>query len=159
MTIKTIACVGLIALVAGCTTVEEGDNILDVANESEEFSTLVTAVVAANLTETLQNDGRFTVFAPTDAAFAELPPGTLDGLLLRENEEQLREILTYHVVPGVLTSGAIVGRNILVETVQGQTLAIDGREGVTVNGANITTLDVTATNGVIHVVDAVLLPQ
>ena len=131
-------------------------DIVAVASEAGSFSTLVAAVQAAGLVETLQGEGPFTVFAPTDDAFAALPAGVLDKLLLPENQDVLVKILTYHVVAGkVMAADVMAGE---VATVEGQniTLATDG--GVTVNGANVVTADVEASNGVIHVIDAVILP-
>jgi uncharacterized surface protein with fasciclin (FAS1) repeats len=117
-------------------------------------------VQAAGLEETLRGPGPFTVFAPTDDAFAALPPGTVDSLLLEENVEQLRSILTYHVVPGTALSETLDGQRGQLTTVQGGTLLVDGTgDGVTVNGVSVITPDVTASNGVIHVVDQVLLPS
>jgi uncharacterized surface protein with fasciclin (FAS1) repeats len=134
-----------------------GDTIVDVAAANPDFSTLVAAVEAAGLAETLSGDGPFTVFAPTDEAFDALPEGVVDALLLPENQETLASILTYHVVPGEVTSDMITAGE--VATVQGDpvTLAVDG--GVTVNDATVVTPDVAASNGVIHVIDAVLLPE
>ncbi len=134
---------------------ELGD-IVTVAVEAGSFSTLVAAVEAAGLVETLQGEGPFTVFAPTDDAFAALPAGLVDKLLLPENKDVLVKILTYHVVAGeVLAADVTAGE---VPTVEGQniTLAVDG--GVTVNNANVVATDVMASNGVIHVIDAVILP-
>lgn len=133
------------------------DTIVDVAASNPDFSTLVTAVEAAGLVETLSGAGPFTVFAPTNEAFDALPEGVLDALLLPENQEVLTDILTYHVLSSEVTSEMITAGE--VETVQGDpvTLATDG--GVTVNGANVVTADVEASNGVIHAIDAVLLPE
>ena len=131
-------------------------DIVAVASEAGSFSTLVAAVQAAGLVETLQGEGPFTVFAPTDDAFAALPAGVLDKLLLPENQDVLVKILTYHVVAGKVMAADVTAGE--VATVEGQniTLATDG--GVTVNGANVVTADVEASNGVIHVIDAVILP-
>ncbi len=135
---------------------EAAGDIVAVASSTDGFSTLVAAVTAAGLVETLQGEGPFTVFAPTDDAFAALPAGVLDALLLPENSDTLTKILTYHVLPAeVLAADVTAGE---VDTVEGQpvTIATDG--GVTVNDANVTTTDVMASNGVIHVIDAVLIP-
>jgi uncharacterized surface protein with fasciclin (FAS1) repeats len=134
----------------------EPGTIVEVASGNEDFSTLVAAVQAAGLVETLSGDGPFTVFAPTDEAFAALPAGVLDALLLPENEAVLTQILTYHVVPGEVTSDQIAAGE--VATVEGQPVTIATEGGVTVNGATVTTADVDASNGVIHVIDAVLVP-
>lgn len=135
---------------------EEPGTIVEVASGNEDFSTLVAAVGAADLAETLSSEGPFTVFAPTDAAFEALPDGVLDALLLEENKDTLVKILTYHVVPGEVTSDQISAGD--VATVEGQTVTVTTDEGVQVNGANVVTADVEASNGVIHVIDSVLLP-
>jgi uncharacterized surface protein with fasciclin (FAS1) repeats len=115
-------------------------------------------VQAAGLVDTLKGDGPFTVFAPTDDAFAALPEGTVEDLLKPENKDKLTAILTYHVVPGKVMSGDL-SNDMMVKTVQGGDLKIMTEGGVTVNGANVVTADVEASNGVIHVIDAVLLPK
>lgn len=135
---------------------EEVGTIVDVASSTEGFSTLVAAVQAAGLVETLSGEGPFTVFAPTDDAFAALPAGVLDALLLPENKDVLVKILTYHVVAGKVMAADVTDGD--VATVEGQTIALSTANGVTVNGANVTTADVEASNGVIHVIDAVILP-
>lgn len=135
---------------------EEPGTIVDVAVGNEDFSTLVAAVQAAGLVETLSGEGPFTVFAPTNAAFAALPAGVLDALLLPENKDTLVKILTYHVVAGEVTSDMVTAGD--VATVEGQTIAITTDGGVKVNGANVVAVDVMASNGVIHVLDAVILP-
>ena len=135
---------------------DEGGTIVDVASASEDFSTLVAAVDAAGLVETLSGDGPFTVFAPTNDAFDALPDGVLDALLLPENEEILTSILTYHVVEGEVTSDQISDGD--VATVEGQSVTISTENGVMVNEATVVTADVEASNGVIHVIDAVLIP-
>lgn len=131
-------------------------DIVAVASSTEGFSTLVAAIQAAGLVETLQGDGPFTVFAPTDDAFAALPAGVLDKLLLPENVEVLKSILTYHVVPSLVMSADVTAGD--VATVEGSTIKIATDGGVTVNGAMVTTVDVTASNGVIHAIDQVLVP-
>ena len=119
---------------------------------------LVAAVTAAGLVDALQGDGPLTVFAPTDAAFAALPDGTVENLLLPENIEQLQAVLLYHVVPGQVMSTDLSG-TINAATLEGATIEIVANDdGVTVNGANVVAADVPASNGVIHVIDAVLLP-
>lgn len=134
-------------------------DIVETAAGAGQFNTLVTAVKAAGLVETLKGKGPFTVFAPTDAAFAKLPAGTVESLLKPENKEKLTQVLTYHVVPGKVMAADVKGKVIEAETVEGSTLSIDGTKGVTVNGANVIKPDVTASNGVIHAVDAVLMPK
>ena len=148
-----------IATLAACAPMKDGDDIVDIASSNDDFSTLVAAVAAADLVDTLKSDGPFTVFAPTNDAFAALPAGTVESLLLPENKDQLVKVLTYHVVPGAVTSDALVGKRLGVKTVQGQSLHIDGRNGVHVNQSRVTSADIMATNGVIHVIDKVLLPK
>lgn len=132
-------------------------NIVDVAVAAGSFNTLAAALEAADLVATLQGDGPFTVFAPTDEAFANLPEGVLDALLLPENVEILKSILTYHVVSGqVMAADVTTGEFV---TVEGSSIAIDITNGVVLNGSStVTTADVAASNGVIHVIDAVILP-
>jgi uncharacterized surface protein with fasciclin (FAS1) repeats len=131
--------------------------IVDVASSSTTFTTLVAALTEAELTETLGGTGPFTVFAPTDAAFAALPEGTVENLLKPENRATLVKILTYHVVPGEITSDKIVAGE--VNTVEGSpvTLAVTAGK-VTVGGANVTQADIEASNGVIHAIDKVIMP-
>ena len=130
--------------------------IVDVAVGAGNFSTLVAAVTAADLVETLSGTGPFTVFAPTDEAFAALPAGVLDALLLPENKAVLAQILTYHVVSGTVMAADVTDGD--VATVEGSNIKLSTASGVTVNGANVVTADVVATNGVIHAIDAVILP-
>lgn len=132
-------------------------NIVEVALEAGSFETLAAALTAAGLVETLQGEGPFTVFAPTDAAFAALPEGVLDALLLEENRDLLISILTYHVVVGqVLAADVTTGD---VTSLESSAISIDTADGVVLNGtAIVTTADVLASNGVIHVIDAVILP-
>jgi len=127
--------------------------------ENGSFNTLVTAVKAAGLVETLKGDGPFTVFAPTDEAFAKLPEGTLDMLLLPENKEKLTSILTYHVVAGKVTAADVMKID-SAPTLQGQEVTITTNDGkVMVNNAHVVMADVEASNGVIHVIDNVLMPK
>ena len=130
--------------------------IVDVAAGTDGFSTLVAAVTAADLAGTLSGEGPFTVFAPTDDAFAALPEGVLDALLLPENKDVLAKILTYHVVAGQVMAADVTDGD--VPTVEGQTVTLSTADGVTVNGAKVIQADVVADNGVIHVIDAVILP-
>jgi len=132
------------------------NTIVDVASATEGFSTLVAALSAAELVETLSGEGPFTVFAPTDDAFAALPAGVLDALLLPENKATLVKILTYHVVSGMVMAADVTDGD--VATVEGQTIKLATKDGVTVNGAKVVQADVMADNGVIHVIDAVILP-
>ena len=140
------------------STAKATKNLVEVASEAGSFKTLLAAVKAAGLAETLQGAGPFTVFAPTDAAFAKLPAGTVEALLA--DKEKLASILTYHVVSGKVMAGDIVKSNgAKRKTVNGQSLDVVVRGGkVSVNGANVATADVQASNGVIHVIDTVLLP-
>lgn len=135
---------------------EEAGTIVDVAAGNPDFETLVAAVTAADLVETLSGDGPFTVFAPTDEAFDALPEGLLDALLLPENKDALTSILTYHVVSGEVMAADVTAGD--VETVEGSTIAISTDGGVMVNDANVVTTDVDASNGVIHVIDKVIVP-
>ncbi len=135
--------------------VPPGD-IVAVAQQVGSFGTLVTALGAADLVETLQGPGPFTVFAPTDAAFAKIPAEQLNALLA--DKDQLRAVLTYHVVPGKVPAADVVKLD-SVKTVQGSAVTIDASDGVRVDGARVTTADVPASNGVIHVIDTVILPK
>ncbi|WP_170480337.1 fasciclin domain-containing protein [Ruegeria arenilitoris] len=137
----------------------EAADIVDTAVSAGSFNTLVAAVQAAGLVDTLKGDGPFTVFAPTDEAFAALPEGTVESLLLPENKDQLVSILTYHVVPAKVMSGDIAGKRAKVLTVQGDRLSVNAKNGVKVNDAKVVQADIEASNGVIHVVDAVILPE
>jgi len=149
------------AVMLATPTLADGHSkdIIDTAIGAGSFTTLVAAVQAADLVDTLKGDGPFTVFAPTDEAFAALPEGTVESLLLPENKDQLVSILTYHVVAGKVMSGDIAGKQLDVETVNGATAMIDAMSGVTISGANVVQADIEASNGVIHVIDAVILPQ
>ena len=132
-------------------------DIVDTAVEAGSFTTLVAAVQAAGLVETLKGEGPFTVFAPTDDAFAALPEGTVEELLLPENTDKLTAILTYHVVPGKVMSTDL-SNDMKAATVEGSEVTVMTEGGVMVNGANVTAADIEATNGVIHIIDAVILP-
>jgi uncharacterized surface protein with fasciclin (FAS1) repeats len=136
---------------------KEAGTIVEVAQGNADFSTLVQAVVAAGLAETLSGEGPFTVFAPTNAAFEALPAGLLEKLLLPENKETLVKILTYHVVPSKVMAADVAAGD--VTTVEGSTFTISTEGGVKVNTSNVTATDVPASNGVIHVIDAVLVPS
>lgn len=133
-------------------------DIVDTAVEAGTFNTLVAAVQAADLVETLKGEGPFTVFAPSDEAFAALPEGTVEDLLKPENKDQLISILTYHVVPGKVMAADVTGKTTSAASVQGGELMVDGTDGVTVNGAEVTTADIETSNGVIHVIDSVIMP-
>ena len=123
------------------------------------FNTLVTAIKAADLVDTLKGPGPFTVFAPTDEAFAKLPEGTLEDLLKPENKQKLVELLTYHVVPSKIMAADIAGKKTKAKTVEGDELTVDATSGVKIDEATVTTADVAASNGVIHAIDTVLLPN
>jgi uncharacterized surface protein with fasciclin (FAS1) repeats len=158
--LKSVAAAGLLALVAGCSTGNiGGSDIVDVASSNSDFSTLVAAVSAAGLVETLQSDGPFTVFAPTNEAFAALPAGTVENLLKPENKDQLVSILTYHVVAGNYPASSLVGKRAPLSTVQGGKLHVNGMDGVKVENSTVIIADVVASNGVIHAIDKVLLPK
>jgi len=133
-------------------------DIVETAIAAGNFSTLAKALTAAGLIDTLKGNGPFTVFAPTDDAFAKLPQQTLSDLLKPENKEKLRAVLTYHVVPGKVTASQVANISQAI-TVQGQSLKVDTKDGVKINDAKVIAADVEATNGVIHIIDSVLLPS
>lgn len=133
-------------------------DIVDTAVNAGSFKTLATALKAAGLVETLKGKGPFTVFAPTDEAFAKLPAGTVETLLKPENKAKLASILTYHVVSGNVKADDVVNLK-SAKTVQGQTVAIDATDGVKINDAKVVKADIDCSNGVIHVIDTVLLPK
>ncbi|RMA42531.1 fasciclin domain-containing protein [Rhodophyticola porphyridii] len=153
-----LALVASTALAAPAFADSHSMDIVDTAVGAGSFTTLVAAVEAAGLVDTLKGEGPFTVFAPTDDAFAALPEGTVDTLLLEENRDQLVAILTYHVVPGAVMSTDL-SDGMTAMTVQGGDLTIGTEGGVTVNGANVVTADIEASNGVIHVIDTVIIPE
>jgi uncharacterized surface protein with fasciclin (FAS1) repeats len=155
----SVILVAAVGLMMGSTSIRAADkNIVNTAVAAGNFTTLVTALKAAGLVETLEGPGPFTVFAPTDAAFAKLPAGTLANLLKPENKAQLIQILTYHVVPGKVTSGQLTKLK-EAKTVNGQTIPVKLiGQAVSVYGADVAAADITATNGIIHVIDAVMLP-
>lgn len=136
-----------------------GPDIVDTAVDAGSFKTLVSAVQAAGLVETLKGPGPFTVFAPTDAAFGQLGTDALADLLMPENRDKLTAILTYHVLPGAVTSDQIAGKDLAVDTVNGAKLDIDATDGVMVGEARVVQADIKTSNGVIHVIDKVLVPQ
>lgn len=138
----------------------QAKDIVDTAAANGNFKTLVAAVKAAGLVDTLKGKGPFTVFAPTDAAFAKLPAGTIENLLKPENKAQLVKILTYHVLPGKVMARDVAAKNVSVATVQGQKLDVSGGYVITINGVSTVVLaDIVTDNGVIHVIDTVLLPK
>lgn len=133
-------------------------DIVDTAVAAGSFTTLVAAVGAAGLVDTLKGEGPFTVFAPSDDAFAALPAGTVDDLVKPENKAKLTDILLLHVLPGTVMAADVSGKVLDPATAGGATVHVDGTDGVTVNGAKVVTADIACTNGVIHVIDKVLLP-
>ncbi|WP_415774791.1 fasciclin domain-containing protein [Sneathiella sp. P13V-1] len=135
-------------------------DIVDTAVSAGKFNTLVAAVKAADLVETLKSPGPFTVFAPTDAAFDKLPAGTVETLLKPENKDKLIQILTYHVVSGKVMSSDIAGKKLDAGSVEGSKLMINAQDGgVMINDASVVAADVESSNGVIHIIDTVLLPK
>lgn len=157
---KTItASIAITALfLIGAQANKADKNVVEIAAGLEDFSTLVAAVKAAGLAETLSGDGPFTIFAPTNEAFAALPEGTVETLLKPENKEKLTSILTYHVVPAkVMASDVAPGE---VATVNGEKFTVAVKDGsVMVDGAKVVKTDVVGTNGVIHVIDSVIMPE
>ncbi|MEM1382445.1 MAG: fasciclin domain-containing protein [Pseudomonadota bacterium] len=152
------ACAGATQTATTSAPAPQAD-IVDTAVAAGQFNTLVAAVQAAGLVDTLKSPGPFTVFAPTDDAFAKLPEGTVESLLQPENREQLTAILTYHVIAGEVMSADLVGKKLAAKTVQGSDVDIDATGGgVQVGNASVVAADVDASNGVIHVIDTVLLP-
>ncbi len=153
---------GIVAVLASSVTFasekEAKMDIVDTAVKAGSFKTLAAALKAAGLVDTLKGKGPFTVFAPTDEAFAKLPPGTVETLLKPENKDKLVSILTYHVVAGNVKAADVVKLK-SAKTVQGQTVAIDATDGVKINNAKVVKADIDCGNGVIHVIDAVLLPK
>lgn len=137
----------------------ESKDVVDIAIGSTDHTTLVTAVTTAGLVETLKGAGPFTIFAPTNAAFSALPAGTVEGLLKPESKASLTNILKYHVVAGAVKAADLKDGQ-KVKTLQGEELTVTIKDGkVMINGANVTAADLTGTNGVVHVIDAVLLPK
>ena len=145
-------------LVIGATNVRAADDIVDTAVKAGSFETLVTALKAAGLVETLKGAGPFTVFAPNDEAFAKLPKGTVEDLLKPENKAKLSSILTYHVVSGKVMSKDIAGKTTTAKSVEGSEISIDATKDVMVDKAKVIKADIVTSNGVIHVIDAVIMP-
>ena len=153
----TAAIAALVLVTINDLSAAQQKTIVGVAAGAGQFKTLVAAVKAAGLVKTLNGKGPFTVFAPTDEAFAKLPAGTVENLLKPENKEKLVAVLTYHVLPGKLMAADLTTTN--AKTLNGKELAIKVDAGkVTVGGANVIKTDIEASNGVIHVIDAVLIP-
>jgi uncharacterized surface protein with fasciclin (FAS1) repeats len=151
------AAVALSALTA--STSAFAADIVDTAAGAGQFNTLVAAVKAAGLVDTLKGAGPFTVFAPTDEAFAKLPAGTVDDLLKPENKDKLTAILTYHVVTGKVMAADVAGKETMAKSVQGGEIKVNGMDGVMVDGAKVVQADIAADNGVIHVIDTVIMPK
>jgi uncharacterized surface protein with fasciclin (FAS1) repeats len=148
-----------VALATGVAVNAQNKDIVTTAVEAGQFKTLAAALTAAGLVDTLKGAGPFTVFAPTDAAFAKLPAGTVENLLKPENRDKLTAILTYHVVPGRVMAADVV-KLTSAKTVQGSSLRISAANGtVKVNDSTVTATDIAASNGVIHVIDTVVLPE
>jgi uncharacterized surface protein with fasciclin (FAS1) repeats len=134
-------------------------DIVDTAVAAGSFTTLVAAVTAAGLVDTLKSAGPFTVFAPSDEAFAKLPAGVVADLVKPENKAKLTAILTLHVMAGKVMAADVAGKKLTPASVNGEALHVDGTHGVTINGAKVVTADIACTNGAIHVIDTVLLPK
>ena len=158
--VKRILATALLYISLASTSMAGGHakDIVDTAVAAGSFETLVTAVAAADLVDVLKGEGPFTVFAPVDGAFKALPEGTVESLLKPENKSKLAGILTYHVLSGKVMSNDIMGKQLEVTMVNGSTAAIDAIDGVKINGANVIQADIETSNGVIHVIDAVILP-
>ena len=159
---KKLLAASIITLAFATSTVQ-AKNLVEVAQDAGSFGTLLAAAKAAGLADALANGENLTVFAPTDEAFAKLPAGTVENLLKPENKDQLVAILSYHVVPRKLTSNMLPGRAIHVKTIKtngDRTLAVTkSSSGVTVDSANVVSADINADNGIIHVIDKVVLPS
>lgn len=161
--LKSLAAAAALAatVLASNVPARAADDIVDTAVKAGSFNTLVAAVKAAGLVETLKGKGPFTVFAPTDEAFAKLPKATLDSLLKPENKKQLAAILTYHVVAGKYDAARITkakAKKYGLKSVQGSNIAVDLTDGVKVSGAKVVKTDIVTSNGIIHVIDTVILP-
>ena len=158
MIMKTSILAAAFALATSVSALASGKDIVDTAVEAGQFNTLAAALTAAGLVDTLKGAGPFTVFAPTDEAFAKLPAGTVENLLKPENKQQLTDILTYHVVAGKVMAADVAGLD-EAKSVNGKMIDVEAAGGsVKVNGSNVTTADVAASNGVIHIIDTVILP-
>jgi uncharacterized surface protein with fasciclin (FAS1) repeats len=156
---RVFAAAAISATMLASSVASYAADIVDTAAGAGQFNTLVAAVKAAGLVETLKGPGPFTVFAPTDDAFKKLPAGTVEDLLKPENKDKLVAVLTYHVVPGKTMSADIAGKELMVKSVQGGEISIKAMDGVMVDGAKVVQADIAADNGVIHVIDTVILPK
>lgn len=162
--IRMFAAIGATAVLAGValpSLAGEKHDIVDTAVKAGNFKTLVAAVKAAGLVDTLKGEGPFTIFAPTDKAFAKLPKGTVESLLKPENKDKLVAILTYHAVSGkvMAADAAKLANGARVKTINGQEITVRNKKGVRINNATVIKPDIECTNGVIHVIDTVLLPK
>lgn len=162
--IRMFAAIGATAVLAGValpSLAAEKHDIVDTAVKAGNFKTLVAAVKAAGLVDTLKGEGPFTIFAPTDKAFAKLPKGTVESLLKPENKDKLVAILTYHAVSGkvMAADAAKLANGAKVKTINGQEITVRNKKGVRINNATVIKADIECTNGVIHVIDTVLLPK
>ncbi len=158
LTSSTLAILAVAGLTVSAVADHHEKNIVEVAAGNKDFSTLVAAVKAAGLAETLSGKGPFTVFAPTNAAFEKLPEGTVEMLLKPENKEKLVAILTYHVVPAKVMAADV--KTMMAPTVNGAEASVKVEDGkVMIDGATVTATDIEATNGVIHVIDSVIMPK
>ncbi|KIT15463.1 fasciclin domain-containing protein [Jannaschia aquimarina] len=156
---NTMLAAAVTAMAAPAFAQSATPNLVETAQAAGDFGTLLAAAEAAGLVETLTGEGPFTVFAPTDEAFAALPEGTVESLLQPENQEQLANILLYHVVPGKVMSTDLQDDMEADTALEGQSVTIDLDDGVMVEGATVTSADIEASNGVIHVIDSVILPE
>ena len=157
--LKTVIAAAGFAALAACDQMMTTDlGIIDVAAADGSLNSFVAAATAADLADTLRGPGPFTVFIPTDEAFAALPAGRLDTLMRPENMDQLAAVLGYHIVRGAITADQLIDQRQSVATLNGTTVQIDGRDGLRIGNVNIVTSDIRASNGVIHVIDGVLLP-
>ncbi len=156
---RTLSVIAVGAGLALSSTAALAKDIVDTAVANDQFTTLVAAVQAAGLVDTLKGDGPFTLFAPTNEAFAKLPAGTVESLLKPENKDKLIAVLTYHVVPGKVMSSDLAGKKLSAATVQGSNVDINATDGVMVDNATVISADIVTDNGVIHVIDTVILPK
>ena len=155
----TAGAVALGLAMSAATAAGSKSDIVQTAVSAGSFKTLVAAVKAAGLVDTLKGPGPFTVFAPNDAAFAKLPAGTVENLLKPENKSKLVAILTYHVVPGKVMSKDIAGKETMAKSVEGGEITINATNGVKVDDAKVVKADIVTSNGVIHVIDTVIMPK
>jgi uncharacterized surface protein with fasciclin (FAS1) repeats len=155
---KTCAAIAIVlGLMAPCAA--DAKDLLETAQDAGTFTILLAAVKATGLAPILTGKGPITLFAPTDDAFSKLPRGTLEGLFKPENKEKLKDILTYHVVMGRVTSRELLGKRLEAATAEGGSLLIDGNHGITVDDAKVIKADIVADNGFIHVIDTVVIPK